>query len=203
MALVTTEIQLTESYQPYEGLSDALRLRTGVPRGLRVFNVFEAATDAKPLNDTQTLIATTDLISRNFAYVLAHIYMQLNQDTAFDWNNRGQLRIRNAIPSQGGSGESTLQKYALALEDVVDPTDHGESWVMRPLSLLQQGAPSLPIWNTTLPPTVEMHVSMQFTNSTAAASAAGIMSAGIWLWEFDLAQAQKIGLNYAPSVNIR
>lgn len=202
MALVTTEIALVETYQPYQGMSDQRRLVSGVPRGMRVFNIFEAAVAAKPLNDTQTLIATTDLISRNFAYVLAHIYMQLNQDTAFDWNNRGQLRVRNAVPAHGGFG-STLQKYALALEDVTDPTDHAESWIMRPLSLLQQGAPSQPIWNTTLPPTTEMHVSMQFTNSTAAASAAGIMSAGIWLWEYDLAQAQMWPINYASPVQIR
>ena len=199
MALVTTEIQLTESFQPYEKPPAALLWNTAVPRGLRMFNAFEAVVAAKPLNDDQSLLITTDLISRSFAYILAHFYASLEQDTAFDWNNRGQLRVRNAMPTATGS---TLQQYAMALEDVVVPGDHTESWIARPLSILPPSSPSgFPMWNSVL--SGEMHVSMQFTNGNDAASAVGSLSAGIWLWEFELIQAQRYGLNYAIPVQGR
>lgn len=199
MAIVTTTVTLTNAWQPYERPPQQIAQATWIPRGLRTFDTYLATLDAKPINDDQTLIVTTGNLSLNFGYRLAHIYLDFDQDVAFSWNPRGVLDVLNGIPSVAGT---TIQRYSLALEDTVRPDDHTERAVMRPL-ITDLNVDSLPMWRAFITAGTTQSVSMRFTNSADPAGAAGEVTAGIHLWEYEIEALHRYPVNAGIPVTLR
>ena len=201
MAIVTTTVTLSNGWQPYERPPQQWTQATWIPRGLRTFDTYLATLDAKPINDDQTLIVTTGNLSLNFGYRLAHLYCSFDQDVAFSWNNEGTLDILNGIPSVAGT---TIQRFVLTLRDIVIP---GTAADEREIARMDHGGspfdPNQPLWRAFITAGTTQSVSMRFTNSADPAGAAGEVTAGIHLWEYELEALHRWPVNAGIPVTQR
>lgn len=189
MALVTTTIDASSRYIPFERPPDAAVLRTAIPRGLRIFSAVSVALDAKPINDTQLLIVQGEL-PRNFAYVIADLMLSVTVNVAPNWERECRLNLRNWLPGLpaidgdwmmnvgdiGGDGRLVLFAESVDLPRF-------------PLRGSQELSP--------------VAFSLISRNVAAPAGTAGTVRFYLSFYEYDLAQIQYFPANFAPSVQLR
>lgn len=183
MAIVTTTIEMTPTYRPFERPPDAAALWTAIPRGLRGFVVENAVLDAKPLNDDQQLILTGVLPS-NFAYIFAEISLRLLVDVAAAWDTEYTLILQDFY--QGRPDLIGQWNFDFASSNL-QSTARGQGH-----TAVQQ-VPKQPMWNPRDTPGIDINIST--FNGTDPVGAAGNVWAFINFWEFDLEQAQKYPIN--------
>jgi len=97
VAVVTQNEAPGVSYSPFEGLADARRVYTSVPRGILRFDL-EVGLDAKPVNDSHDLQITCSFPA-GFAYIMSSVAFEIEVDTATDWDANCQSRIFNGLPN--------------------------------------------------------------------------------------------------------
>lgn len=191
MALVTTTINMTPTYQPFERPPDQVTLWSAIPRGLRGFVVAAGVLDVKPINDDQQLILLGTLPS-NFAYVFAEIGLRILVDVAASWDSEYTL---------------ILQDYYQGRADVIQQWNFEFSSSNLQSTARGQGhtaigqTPRQPMWSPRDTDGIVINIST--FNNGAPAGAAGTVWANINFWEFDLEQAKKHPINTPFPVHVR
>lgn len=196
MAVVTQGVTPTRFYSPFEGMSEAQRLVTSVPRGLVRFHS-DAALSAKPVNDSIDLTITCSF-PNGFAYVLSALSFELQVDTATDWDVRARGTVFNGLPNVApGNNQPAIFEMAN-----VPSTAAGD-----PRRILAYGAGALRDWFSGVivksPQAVGHSFILQYHNSAAAVQAAGTMSFNLTCYQYELNQAVRFPLNWPFPVGPR
>jgi len=197
MALVTQDVGPVRSYSPFEGMSEAQRLVTAVPRGLlRFFS--DTALDAKPVNDDLVVNITASL-PPGFAYVLSSLSYVLAVDRAADFDEFARFRIFNGLPD-GDAGNEQVAAFGLSLyipgqaiaiaQRILNysggtPRD----WFPQPL-VRTKGA-------------LGMSFTLQLGNGENTVQAAGTQFFNCAFYQYELNQAVRFPLNFPLPVGIR
>ncbi len=197
MAVVTVTITPTRSYSPFEGLSEAQRLVTSVPRGLvRFFS--DAAIDAKPVND-QMIVSVTGSLPAGFAYILSSLSWQVIVPRSADWTDLAMFRIFNGLQAAAVPNE---QVSLFNLTDLVPQT------TLRPNSkILEFTRGSIREWYPQ--PLVQskdaagMSFTLQGYNPTATVDVAGTQFFNAAFYQYELNQAVRFPLNSPLPTAIR
>lgn len=179
-------------------MSEAMRLRSSVPRGLVRFDTINAqGSVAKPVNDSYDLQLTCSL-PPGFAYVMSSLNFELAADTISDFDGVCNVRVFNGLPN--GPASST---QSAIFEMPVYPN----TVALDPSRILSYSTGSLAWWfhhplvQTT--GTLGMTVLLNFHNSAAAAGAAGVIDFHLALYQYELNQAVRYPLNNPLPVSNR
>lgn len=191
MAIVTTTINMTPTYQPFERPSDREALWSAIPRGLRGFVVEAAALDAKPLNDDQQLILLGTLPS-NFAYIFAEIGLRILVDVAAAWDTEYTLILQDFY--QGRADVIQQWNFDFASSNL-QRTARGQGHTAA------QQVPKQPMWSPR--DSAGILINIATFNAADPVGAAGTVWANINFWEFDLEQAKKYPINTPFPVHAR
>jgi len=200
VALVTQDVTLANgdlerTYSPFEGMTEAQRLVTAVPRGLvRFFS--NVALDAKPVNDTIILNITGSLPS-GFAYIQSSLSFEFRCDRAGDWDGSTRYRIFNGLPV-GVAGNEQVATFAMASHFLSTTVNsrilHFQQGTIRdyfPQPLVQtKGA-------------LGMSFTLEAGNDVATAQAAGTMFFNAAFYQYELNQAVRFPLNFPIPVGAR
>lgn len=196
MAVVTQAPQVRVDYSPFEGMNEASRLWSAVPRGLLRFNSITALA-AKPVNDSIDLTFTCSLPS-GFAYVLSTLSFEIGVDTASDWDAVARGRVFNGLPN---APIGNIQVAPFAMSNVPN-TVAGD-----PQRVLNFSLGCLGDWYSGVivrPPAAVGHsFILQYHNSAAAVQAAGTISFNLSVYQYELNQAQRFPLNFPTPVGRR
>lgn len=196
MAVVSLGVTPDRTFSPFEGMSEAQRLVTAVPRGLIRFHS-NIALAGKPVNDSVDLTYTCSL-QPSFAYVLSSLSFEITVDTASDWDATCRFRAFNALPNVlPGNNQVALFNMGTNPNAVsVDPArilDYSlgdvRAWFPQPL-VRSQGAAG-------------MSLILQYHNSAAAVGAAMTSNFSLALYQYELNQAVRFPLNSPFPVGIR
>lgn len=195
MAIVTQDVTPANSYTPFEGMPENVRLLNGVPRGLVRFEA-DIALTAKPVNDSMILNITSGLPT-NFAYVLCSLSFQIQVDRATDWHTNLRFRMFNGLPAASAGNEQisvfNFEFYApgsgVTAQRILDYSKGDiRTWYPNPL------------WPKRAEP---MSFTLQAGNVAATVQAAGTMLFHAAFYQYDLTQALRYPLNSPLPVGIR
>lgn len=196
MAVVTQAVSGARSFSPFEGMSEAQRLVTAVPRGLIRFASTNALT-AKPVNDSIDYQVTCSLPD-GFAYILSSMSFEIRVDTATDWDANVRFFAFNAMAN---SIPGNTQVATFAMSNV--PNDAADD----PSRILNYQLGDLRTWYPqplVKPPTATgMTLVLQYHNSAAAVQAAGATTFNLTCYQYELNQAVRFPLNSPFPVGIR
>ncbi len=194
MALVTQTVTPSRAYAPFEGLSEAQRLVSSVPRGMVRFAA-EIASTAKPINDDYQLNITGSLPG-GFAYVLSSLSFQLQADTSSGFENAVRFRLKNCIPGADPSSEIAIFELdSFILKNVSD-----EQRILNyRLGSLREWFPQ-PLFSQ---PGLPMSFTLDASNGADPAMAAGTMFFHAAFYQYELNQAVRFPLNSPIPVGIR
>lgn len=197
MALVTLNVTPTRHYSPFEGLSEAQRLVSAVPRGLlRFFS--DIAVTAKPIND-DLVINITGSLPIGFAYVISSLSYQLAADRAADFSAITRFRMFNALPN-GTPGNEQVATFNL--------TNYGPgAAIAGPQRFLDFSLGSLREWYPQPLVLTQGAAGMSFTlqigNGSDTAMAEGTQFFNCAFYQYELNQAIRFPLNFPLPVGIR
>ncbi len=191
-AVVLDSFSFTEVYRPYQGIPDAVRVGTAVPRGMRIFFINQVATQAKPLNDTHEILAGLTL-SSNFAYLPQDFNARIVSDTAFDYQSRGYWEYVN---TNGALPTGTIQHFPCPAVDITRIPSPSESTI---ISFEAGASPRAMIWPI-VPPASPV-LTFKISNIVAQAEAIGEFNAFATFLEYDLEQAQLFPINFPTPVS--
>ncbi len=185
---LTAEFKRTVFIKP----PDLVRQITAIPRSIVTFNILNGVISAKPLNDTAELIIGLSL-EPNFAYRWIDLMWSLDQDAAFDWNNRGYIEITNGIRNLEAG---MTQRHVVVMDDVTvvpGPSERiiartGVDPVVRYIIQTTQISGSAPI------------ITFKASNETAAAALAGTTNFYCSFYEYDIEQVETYPVHYAQLV---
>lgn len=197
MALVTQSVTPVRSYSPFEGMSEARRLQSAVPRGMvRFFS--DAASSAVPVNDDYSLQFTCSL-PPNFAYIISACSFQIVVDVAAEFYDQIRLRMFNTLPN----GVPGNEQVGLAKLGDFDPTS-AISPNARVMTLstgtLREMFPQ-PLVRT--PGAVGMSFLLNVANGGNTVQSAGTMFFNASFYQYELNQAVRFPLNYPTPVAMR
>lgn len=196
MAVVSLGVTPERTFTPFEGLSEAQRLVSSVPRGLIRFHS-NLALAGKPVDDSVDLTYTCSL-QPSFAYVLSSISFELTVDTASDWDSTARFRLFNALGNvapgnnqvalfnMGSNPNAVASDPARILDfSLGDP----RAWFPQPL-VRSQGAAG-------------MTAILQYHNSAAAVGGTMTTNFSLCFYQYELNQAVRFPLNSPFPVGIR
>jgi len=195
VALVTQTITPTRLFSPFEGMSEAQRLVSSVPRGmLRFFS--DEAVDAKPVND-DLLINITGSLPPSFAYVLSSMSYQIQVDRAVDFDALARFRIFNGLPNGVPGNEQvalfnfTSLSSGVGVQEKILEYSRGalREWYPQPL-VRTQGAAGISF-------------TLRITNGNNTVQAAGTQFFNCAFYQYELNQAVRFPLNSPFPVGIR
>ncbi len=197
MATVTQDVSPSRSYSPFEGMSEARRLTTAVPRGMvRFFS--DEAVDAKPIND-DLVINITGSLPQNFAYIFNSISWNIIVDRAADFFDVMRFRIFNGLPN----GTNGSQQVAMFNFTNLSPT----AALIANQRVLEFSRGNVSDWypNVLIPPAPSQAMSFTISafNAEDAAQAAGTQSFSASFYQYELNQAVRFPLNSPLPVGIR
>lgn len=197
MALVTQNVTPVRSYSPFEGMSEAQRLRSAVPRGLLRFFSDEAL-EAKPVND-DIVINVSCSLPLGFAYIFSSLSWVLVNDRAADWQPFAKARIFNGLPNgtPGNEQPATFNMtnvspaaVVLAKQRVLDfSLGDPRTWWPQPL--------------VATPGAAGMTFIISAFNATDTVEAAGTQFFNAAFYQYELNQAVRYPLNNPLPVGIR
>lgn len=195
MALVAQAVTPVRTFQPFEGMSESQRLVTSVPRGIVRFQATDAL-DAKPVNDDIILTFTCSL-PPSFAYVVSSLSLEIQVDTADEWDAFVRVQMFNTLPSAApGNRQVSLfdfEDYRLPLADAEKILTFRQGtirdWYPQPL-VRSVGA-------------VGMTFLVVASNGNANVQAAGTMFFNAAFYQYELNQAVRFPLNSPVPVGIR
>lgn len=195
MALVQQNLIPTRTYSPFEGMGEAQRLVTAVPRGMIRF-VDATALSAKPVNDDLRIQYTCSL-PLGFAYVVSSLSYQLAVDTASDFTASTSFRIFNGVPHAPFSHEM------VATFNLVDFTREGgtQQRIMNFGGGTVRDFFPLPLFPPTGAP--NMTAILEVGNGADAAQAAGTQFFSLFFYQYELNQAVRFPLNFPRPVGLR
>ncbi len=197
MALVTQTITPARSYSPFEGMSEAQRLVTSVPRGMVRFFT-DVAVSAKPVNDDLVLNITGSL-PQNFAYILNSVSWNIVVDRAADFFDVTRFRIFNGLPN-GTNGSEQVATFNLS---DVSPT----AAIIANQRVLNFSLGTVTSWfpNVLIPPgpSQAMSFTLSAFNAENTVQAAGTQSFSASFYQYELNQAVRFPLNHPIPVGIR
>jgi len=199
MAIVTTTIAMTGSYQPYERPSQPASLWTAIPRGLQSFIVPTALLDAKPATDDQDLILTATLPT-NFAYVLMDYSLSIAQSRASEWADETTLNLQNYYIAPINDSVALSNSWTGDFPTQGLPSASGGPLTVRNSRHLAP-LPSFPMYSPG--GTSGILVRLTANNPSDPAAAAGTVNAYISFWQFDLEQIRKYPINSPYPVHAR
>ncbi len=188
MAVVTDVFVSTITRTVLTKPPDDVRQFTAFPRAIINAHVFNGAVSVKPVNDQQEMQISV-VLDPKFAYRLMDVNIGLIQDVAFDWNNRAFIEVVDGIRNLASGA---VQRHPVNLEDVLDSTATGESWMNAttriPRYIIQsvEGGP--------------IFFNFFATNQIAAAGGAGSLNSLFRFFEYEIEQAQYFALHYATLV---
>jgi len=197
VALVTSTLVLTRNYSPFEGMDEATRMRTSIPRGLLRF-VSTTAVAAKPVND-DLLVVGTGSLPPGFAYVISSMSWQIIVDRAADFHSTAFFRIFNGLPN----GEVPNEQVSM-----FDFTDQSPTTAIKPNSrILEYSRGCLREWYPQ--PLVQtkgaagMSFTVQAFNANNTVQAAGTQFFNCAFYQYELNQAVRFPLNSPIPMGIR
>ncbi len=165
--------------------SDQVRQFSPWPRSIVNAHVFNGAVSVKPVSDQQDLQIGV-VLDPKFAYRLMDVNIGLIQDVAFDWNDRAFIEVVNGIRNLE---LGAVQRHVIELEDVLDSSATGESWMTGrlriPRYIIQSVAKQTIFFN------------FFATNQNAAVGGAGSLNSLFRFFEYDIEQAEYFALHYA------
>lgn len=194
MALVTTAINLTGDYVPYERPPQPMTLWTPIPRGLQSGISNGGILDAKPVNDDQALTCTM-VLPPNFGYVMADAQLTIKQNRASDWEPECNVEFTNfyraAVPISNGFEANYRQELhpKPLLGDVEKVMSVVQPW------------PTFPFVGT--PGSGGAIVVLSAINGSDTVATAGTVMAFLSFWQFDLEQIRKFPINSPIPVHSR
>lgn len=195
MAVVSSVFTPTRSYSPFEGMGEAQRLVTAVPRGMIRFNLAQTL-PAKPVNDSQNMQVTASLPA-GFAYVFSYCTFEIQVDTASDWDSVCRVTMFNGMPG-GPSGtfsrtvanmNSSPNTVAADPSRIMDYSLGNLAWAFHTPTVGQGGGASTFLIN--------------YENSAAAVQAAGTVRYNSGFYQYELNQAVRFPLNFPLPVGVR
>lgn len=195
MATVTQNITPIRTFQPFEGLSEAQRLVTSVPRGILRFQSTEAI-DAKPVNDDLVVNITCSL-PPTFAYVISALNWEVEVDTAEDWTAFVRARVFNGLPN-ADPGNNQVAAFNFS------------NWRFAPLiqrRVLDFSLGSIREWYpqplVRSPGAAGMSFIVNAGNGNNNVQAAGTQDFNVAFYQYELNQAVRHPLNSPVPVGIR
>jgi len=198
MALTTQTVTPARLYSPFEGLSEANRMWSAVPRGIvRFFS--DEASSAVSVNDDYKLEFTCSL-PPGFAYVFSQLSFQITVDVSAEFYDQIRLRILNGIPSgPAGNEQVTLCKLgdfdptsAIYPNSRVLDMDFGSLREMFPHPLVSTAG--IAAGSTFI---------MNVANGGNTVQSAGTMFFLATFYQYELNQAVRFPLNFPLPVGIR
>ncbi len=195
MAIVSQLVIPQRTYSPFEGMSEAQRLVTAVPRGIiRFFS--DEALEAKPVNDDMQLQFTCALPG-GFAYVMSALNFTIQVSTADEWEGVCRGMIFNGIP---GGTPNNQQVSIFTFADLVSSPGTREKildfsrgsvreWYPQPLVRTEGGTGHSFI--------------LEASNGNNNVQAAGTMFFNASFYQYELNQAVRFPLNFPIPVGIR
>ncbi len=196
MAVVTQTLSPIRTYSPFEGLSEAKRLWSAVPRGLIRFDQ-ETSLTAKPVNDSYDLQITCSLPG-GFAYLMSGLSFRIIVDTATDFDAVASFRLFNGLPNviPGNTQFATFAMANVPNTVALDPTrvlnyDLGDlkTWFPGPFARTEEAA--------------GLSVLLNYHNSAAAVQAAGSLFFHFQVYQYELNQLVRFPLNFPLPVGPR
>ncbi len=196
MAQVDQAITPTRTYSPFEGMSEAQRLVTAVPRGMIRFSDTTALA-AKPVNDNIRITWTCSL-PLGFAYVVSSLHIEIAVDTAADYDKNARFRIFNGVPNAPlGNTASHLVKLVLVGTDafsdpfLIGTADAGSIRDSYPSPLVHPARAA------------GMSAILQVINGSDTVQAAGTTEFHLSFYQYELNQAVRFPLNFPLPVGVR
>jgi len=196
VAVVTQNVTPGRTYQPFEGMNEATRLQTAVPRGLVRF-ASETGLSAKPVNDSIDLQLTCTLPG-GFAYVISALAFDIEVDTATDWDPVCQGRVFNGIGGAPIGGNTQFSVFNMSNFPSTVAND--------PKRILNFSLGDVRTWYPG--PVVASYAAgptfiINYHNSAAAVMAVGSIFFHMSAYQYELNQAVRYPLNYPIPVGIR
>lgn len=194
MAVVTQTVTPAVSYSPFEGMPEAQRMVSSVPRGIIRYASVDAV-DAKPVND-DIRINVVGLLPAGFAYVLSSFSWKIIVDRAADFDDSVIFNLTNGIPNgippvtQDAACAFRLQDTFFNVRRVVDQS----------LGSLREMFPQ-PLVKTVGATTMSFTITASNGNNTV--QAAGTQSFHMAFYQYELNQAVRFPLNSPVPVGIR
>lgn len=196
MAVVTQTVTPTRTYQPFEGMTEAARLWSAVPRGMLHFDA-EVSLTAKPINDSYDLQVTSSLPD-GFAHVFSSMSVQLVVDTASDLDAVATVRVFNGLPS---AAPANTQFAAVTMTEVPSTVALGPSRILSySLGDLREWFPGPIVRHTGA---AGLSILFNTHNSAAAAAAEGAIFFHLSVYQYELNQAVRFPLNFPIPVGRR
>jgi len=196
VAVVTQAIGGIAGYTPFEGMNEAQRLVTAVPRGMVRFHTDQALA-AKPVNDSIDL-TITNVLPTGFAYVMSHMSFEIRVDTASDWDNFVRFRVFNGAPTAPVQNQQPAS-FAMDLVPNAAADD--------PFRILNYSGGGVREWFPTpiyrTKDSAGLSVILQYHNSAAAVQAAGLIEWHLAFYQYELNQAVRFPLNFPFPVGQR
>ncbi len=196
MALVTQAVTPSRFYTPFEGMTEAHRLVTSVPRGLIKFEA-EIASTAKPINDDYQLNITGSLPG-GFAHILSSLSFQIQADTSVGFEDAVRFRIFNGIPT-GVTNNSQIALFELDSFILKNVSNEQRILTYR-LGSVREWFPQ-PLWPR--PGSNATSFTLDASNGADPAMAAGTILFHIAFYQYELNQAVRFPLNSPIPVGIR
>ncbi len=188
MAVVTDVLSSTITRTVFVKPPDQVRQFTPYPRAIINAHVFNGTVSVKPVNDQQDLQIGV-VLDPKFAYRLMDVNIGLIQDVAFDWNNRAFIEVVNGIRNLA---LGAVQRHVIELEDVLDSSATGESWM--------SGRLRIPRYIIQSVSKQTIFFNFFATNQNAAVGGAGSLNALFRFFEYEIEQAEYFALHYATLV---
>lgn len=192
MAQVTQDITPLRTYQPFEGISEAARIGSAVPRGIVRFEATPALV-LKGIND-DLIVNITGSLPLNFAHIVSSMSYGITVDRAADFNAKARFRIFDGIPG-GSAGISQL--FLLDFLFYSPDGSEGQAILDVGTNKLREMLPG-PIWSRNAP-----SFTLQVNNQSNTAQGAGTMFFVIDFYQYDLTQAVRYPLNFPFPVGAR
>ncbi len=196
MAVVTQGVTPDRSYSPFEGMSEAQRLVTAVPRGIVRFHS-GIALAGKPVDDSVDLTFTCAL-PLAFAYVWSSLSFEIIVDTASDWDSTCRVRANNSLPAVA-LGNDQVATFGMQLQPSTVAGD--------PSRILNYQLGDVRTWFPQplvgTPKALGMNLVLQYHNSAAAVGGAAVVNFNLALYQYELNQAVRFPLNSPFPVGIR
>ncbi len=187
MAIVLVEVTAVLTRTVFVKPPDWYRENTSMPRAIVNATVTSTSVDAKPVNDQEELAVLIPL-DPNFAYRLADFNVWLQQDVANDWNAIAYLEIFNGVRNLPAN---TVMRHPVAIDDGLRINAPVEMWMGR----FEHGAkPNYVI--QTGPAGGAAIITFEATNQAAAVGAAGSMGMMATFFEFEIEQAEHLGMHW-------
>lgn len=158
---------------------------------MKQFTVAGGTLAAKPVNDQELLTITMNL-PIGFGYILAEIHLNINVDTADDWNEFAELIVSN--PTIQTAGVDYRLPIAMA-----NTSNDAAALNVRTSNIPAGVLSRIPI----IPAQASVFTQIRYTNLAAAVQAAGTVDAVVSFWEFDLEQISYFAAHSAMNVLTR